>query len=105
MTWHSGHSLSQTLYTCLYLDHLDNITLEAFASSDKNDDSIPAELIAVVLKAYILGTVKCCHLVWEEMYKGHVYEVREELREVLLQICSLIDMQLLLFKGRGLCDE
>ncbi|CAG8515287.1 6352_t:CDS:10 [Paraglomus occultum] len=74
MTWHSGHSLSQTLYTCLYLDHLDNITLDAFASPDKNDDSTPAELVAVVLKAYILGTVKCCHLVWEEMYKGHVYE-------------------------------
>ena len=85
MTWHSGHSLSQTLYTCLYLDNLDSITLDAFASSDKNDDSIPAELVAIVLKAYILGTAKCCHLVWEEMYTGHVYEVREELWEVLLQ--------------------
>ncbi|CAB4442125.1 unnamed protein product [Rhizophagus irregularis] len=43
MTWHSGHSLSQTL-------------LPAF------------------LKSYVLGTIKCCHLVWDEMTKGNVYE-------------------------------
>jgi hypothetical protein len=78
MTWHSGHSLSQTLYTCLYLDHLDKLTLNAFSPSDKKGDSIPAELLAVVLKAYILGTMKCCQLVWLEMFKGHVYEVRRE---------------------------
>lgn len=38
------------------------------------DDPAP-EFVYVVLKAYILATVKCCLLIWREMIKGNVYEV------------------------------
>ncbi|GAB5587773.1 N-alpha-acetyltransferase [Umbelopsis nana] len=34
----------------------------------------PAELVSSVLKAYVLATIKCCHLVWREMVSGNVYE-------------------------------
>jgi hypothetical protein len=83
MTWHSGHSLSQTLYTCMYFHHVLELSPELFINNS-NDDSIqhsdsPIEFVILVLKAYVLGTVKCCHLVWNEMTKGNVYEVRYEL--------------------------
>ncbi|CAH1765456.1 7171_t:CDS:10, partial [Entrophospora sp. SA101] len=30
--------------------------------------------VILILKAYVLGTMKCSHLVWEEMSKGNVYD-------------------------------
>ncbi|RIB12107.1 Mak10 subunit, NatC N-terminal acetyltransferase-domain-containing protein [Gigaspora rosea] len=97
MTWHTGHSLSQTLFTCMYLHYVPELTPELFLNTDdtsndsldqtSNDsldqtsnDSLdqnaeaPIEFVILVLKAYVMGTVKCCQLVLDEMAKGNVYE-------------------------------
>ncbi|CAI2175548.1 5793_t:CDS:10 [Funneliformis geosporum] len=73
MTWHAGHSLSQTLFTCMYFHHVMDLGPELFINNS-NDENLPMEFVILVLKAYVLGTVKCCHLVLYEMTKGNVYE-------------------------------
>ncbi|ORY01708.1 Mak10-domain-containing protein [Basidiobolus meristosporus CBS 931.73] len=68
LAWHSGHSLSQTIFTCLYVHNVFKIPqVKGVAESDNN-------LVSLVLKAYVLGVIKCCQLVWQEMIKGNVYE-------------------------------
>ncbi|CAG8513798.1 12767_t:CDS:10 [Ambispora leptoticha] len=77
MTWHSGHSLSQTLYTCMYLHHVLELKPELFSNEGDHEETssdVPIEFVILVLKAYILGTAKCCNFVLEEMIKGNVYE-------------------------------
>lgn len=72
MAWMSGHSLSQTIYTCLYFHHVPTLATEPPANLNMDD---PVDVIYTVLKAYILATVRCCQLVWSEMTLGNVYEV------------------------------
>ncbi|KAI8146778.1 Mak10 subunit, NatC N-terminal acetyltransferase-domain-containing protein [Fennellomyces sp. T-0311] len=67
MGWISGHSLSQTVYTCIYFHNLQTLVSEQGETS-------PTGTIRNALKAYILGTVKCCQYVWDEMTLGNVYE-------------------------------
>ncbi|CAG8633316.1 6278_t:CDS:10, partial [Acaulospora morrowiae] len=77
MTWHSGHSLSQTLFTCMYLHHVMELKPELFSndSSDGVDrDLVPIEFVILILKSYVLATAKCCQFVLDEMVKGNVYE-------------------------------
>ncbi|CAG8812464.1 4775_t:CDS:10, partial [Gigaspora margarita] len=81
MTWHTGHSLSQTLFTCMYLHYVPELTPELFLNiDDTSNDTLdqnaeaPIEFVILVLKAYVMGTVKCCQLVLDEMAKGNVYE-------------------------------
>ncbi|ORY95835.1 Mak10 subunit, NatC N-terminal acetyltransferase-domain-containing protein [Syncephalastrum racemosum] len=71
MAWMSGHSLSQTIYTCLYFHHVPALATEPPANLNMDD---PVDVIYTVLKAYILATVRCCQLVWSEMTLGNVYE-------------------------------
>ncbi|KAI8885702.1 Mak10-domain-containing protein [Backusella circina FSU 941] len=70
MAWISGHSLSQTVYTCTYFHHVKvlNETPMPTLSSKAN------EIIYGVLKTYVLATVKSCHYIWTEMTQGNVYE-------------------------------
>jgi hypothetical protein len=72
MAWLSGHSLSQTVFTCMYIHHVFSLVKESAAVSEKEDE--PPELVFSVLKAYVLATIKCCHFVWREMVSGNVYE-------------------------------
>ncbi|CAG8529627.1 24206_t:CDS:10 [Dentiscutata erythropus] len=81
MTWHTGHSLSQTLFTCMYLHYVPELKPELFSNiTDTSNDiadlnaETPIEFVILVLKAYVMGTVKCCQLVLDEMAKGNVYE-------------------------------
>src|SRR4051794_7624057 len=78
MTWHSGHSLSQTLFTCMYIHQVYEVTPEEFMSRETPEIAAtepPFEFVTQVMKAFMAGVVKCCHLVWEEMIKGNVFEV------------------------------
>ncbi|KAG2359731.1 Mak10 subunit, NatC N-terminal acetyltransferase-domain-containing protein [Suillus spraguei] len=52
MEWHSGYTFSQTIYSFLYL-------------------------ITVVLRAALLGLLKCCDLSWRELNKGNVYDAED----------------------------
>ncbi|CAO3680378.1 unnamed protein product [Umbelopsis ramanniana] len=72
MAWLSGHSLSQTIFTCMYFHDVFSLVQEKIEPSERIDQ--PVELVSSVLKAYVLATTKCCHLVWREMVSGNVYE-------------------------------
>jgi N-alpha-acetyltransferase 35, NatC auxiliary subunit len=80
MAWLSGHSLSQTVFTCMYFHDVFSLVQEKIEPSQRIDQ--PPELVSSVLKAYVLATTKCCHLVWREMVSGNVYEV-----------CGVVDMR------------
>jgi hypothetical protein len=71
MAWISGHSLSQTVYTCTYFHHIKTLTETAMPTLSSKAE----EIMYGVLKTYVLATVKSCHYVWTEMTQGNVYEV------------------------------
>ncbi|KAI7907061.1 Mak10 subunit, NatC N-terminal acetyltransferase-domain-containing protein [Cokeromyces recurvatus] len=70
MAWISGHSLAQTVYTCIYFHHTETLNkLHMPKLTSKVED-----IIYGVLRTYILATVKCCQYIWTEMTQGNVYE-------------------------------
>ncbi|KAJ8652271.1 hypothetical protein O0I10_012127 [Lichtheimia ornata] len=64
MGWLSGHSLAQTVYTCIYFHHI-----HALASEESWPDAL-----RTALKAYLFGAIKCCYYIWIEMTACNVYE-------------------------------
>lgn len=74
MAWISGHSLSQTVYTCIYFHHIQTLNQLPMPTLTSSMDDI----IYGVLKTYVLATVKCCHYIWTEMTQGNVFEVSDE---------------------------
>lgn len=94
MTWHTGHSLSQTVYTSLYLHDLPVLesllppSVMSFfprpSPKTPQDPLRPAELTGLVLRAYLLGTAKSVEAAWEEIVKGNLHDVSvARLRESL----------------------
>ena len=80
MHWHAGYSLSQTVFTCLYVHHLNRIISDAHIlryAKEAFDEAHPVKLISLVLRAGITGMVKCCELAYRELIKGNVHEVCE----------------------------
>ena len=77
MEWHVGYTLPQTIYTCLYVHHLTDIDPEATPHLEQlqRDPARPLELVTVVIRAAIMGFLKCCDLVWRELSKGKLHDV------------------------------
>jgi hypothetical protein len=78
MEWHAGNTLSQTIFSFLFVHHLDDIDPD-FLSYDplpKEDSSPPRELITVVLRSAVFGLLKCCDLAWRELFSGGLQDVR-----------------------------
>ena len=104
MTWHMGHSLSQTLFTSAYIDRLlwpDPKTLDQ-SCFDRNKTPEPGnELLHLVLRAYCLGIVKTCDFVRRRIISEHYYEV---------SLCLPCDGSIVISQcqqrvGRRLCGE
>lgn len=83
MAWHMGSALSQTLFTCLYIDRLlssspKTLKETTFASSAGVEaDTRERQLLENVLRPYCLALVKCCYCVNQQIMTEHIYEVRE----------------------------
>ncbi|KAI0303343.1 Mak10 subunit, NatC N-terminal acetyltransferase-domain-containing protein [Multifurca ochricompacta] len=79
MEWHAGYTLSQTIYTCLYVHHLTDINPEASPCQENSqrDPARPLELITVVLSAAITGLLKCCDFAWRELNKGKLHDTED----------------------------
>lgn len=73
IAWLAGHSLSQTVYTCIYFHHMKS--LNELSSSVVTSMNIE-DIVYSALRIYILATIKCCNYIWTEMTQGNVYEVR-----------------------------
>ncbi|KAI8084806.1 Mak10 subunit, NatC N-terminal acetyltransferase-domain-containing protein [Halteromyces radiatus] len=102
MAWLSGHSLAQTVYTCIYFHHVPTLLDRPppTLTESKNLDKV----MQAVLKAYILGSVKCCHHIWNEMVSGNIFEEEDfttnlfglSLYETILDMDVFNDIQLAL---------
>lgn len=55
-----GHALASTLYTCLYTQAPDRMQ--------------GSPLVSLVLRSYVLATLKTCDLLWSEVARGNVKE-------------------------------
>jgi hypothetical protein len=78
MQWHAGNTLSQTVYTFLYVHSLSDMDPEFVSriwSFNKEDSSRPLELVTIVLRSAVFGLLKSCALAWIELAKGRVYDV------------------------------
>ncbi|KAI9295731.1 Mak10-domain-containing protein [Neoconidiobolus thromboides FSU 785] len=76
LTWFSGYSLGQTIYTCHYVrkvNQLPILTSKMYDLNFKNDIEL-SEFYLMVLKVYIMGCIKSCQLIWSEFIKGYGYE-------------------------------
>lgn len=97
MAWISGHSLSQTVYTCIYFHHVKELNDMPMPTLTSN----MSDILYGVLKSYVLATVKCCHYIWTEMTQGNVFEVNNRRycihRGILLPLpyCSKLIFMLL----------
>lgn len=78
MEWHSGYTLSQTIYSFLHVHALRETDPELIPADHVGnvDHSRPLELVTIVLRAYVYGLLKSCDLSWRELNKGNVYDVR-----------------------------
>jgi hypothetical protein len=78
MAWHAGSTLSQTVFSFLYVHHVDDLNPEYMYYNDalQDDPARPMELLCVVLRAATFGLLKCCDMAWRELNKSRVFEVR-----------------------------
>lgn len=77
MEWHAGNTLSQTVFTLLYVHDLAALNPEFIPHGlVRNDKSRPPELITMVLRSAVFGLLKCCDLAWRELAKDKVHDVR-----------------------------
>jgi hypothetical protein len=78
MEWHTGYTLSQTLYSFLHVHALRETDPELIPADQVGevDHTRPLELVTIVLRAYVYGLLKSCDLSWRELNKGNVYDVR-----------------------------
>ncbi|KAI9451627.1 Mak10-domain-containing protein [Lactarius psammicola] len=79
MEWHAGYTLPQTIYTCLYVHHLTDIHPDVIPHQEQlqRDPARPLELVTVVIRAAIMGFLKCCDLVWRELSKGKLHDTED----------------------------
>lgn len=81
MHWHAGNALAQTVYTCLYIPHIGAISPEYLRLQDLSakgfDETRPLKLISLVVRAAVLGMVKCCDLAYRELIRGNVHDVSD----------------------------
>ncbi len=76
MEWHNGNTLSQTVYTLLYVHHLGNIDPDiSMQEAVFEDPERPLGLITIVIRAAVLGLLKCCDFAWRELSQGRVHDV------------------------------
>ncbi|EPQ50584.1 hypothetical protein GLOTRDRAFT_118272 [Gloeophyllum trabeum ATCC 11539] len=73
---HAGNALAQTVYTLLYVHHLKEIDPDVVMDTEtlEEDPDRPAELITLVIRATVMGILKCCDLAWRELSKNRVHE-------------------------------
>ncbi|EPS43025.1 hypothetical protein H072_2993 [Dactylellina haptotyla CBS 200.50] len=117
MSWHDGAALSQTVFTCLYIDNLlslgpSNIEEAKFslAQSDNHQPGTSAyQLLHLVLRAYCVGLVKCCDHVNRQILAEHTYEEEDFVTQTynvsLLEFVSITDVNKLLVSAIEYIDS
>lgn len=76
MTFLDGHPLVSTLFNCAYLRPS---ALAEMVQSEKRGASKEVDACRFIWRAMLMATIKSTELVWDEIAKGQVYEVRPSL--------------------------
>lgn len=87
MEWHSGSTLSQTVYTFLYGHAVTEMHTD-YLLNFEDDPLRPIELVTVVLRAVALAVMKRCSTAWAGMAKGGVHDASELPTVQVLQILT-----------------
>ncbi|PSR70873.1 hypothetical protein PHLCEN_2v13235 [Hermanssonia centrifuga] len=79
MEWHSGNTLSQTVFTFLYIHQLADINPDLIPPGFPllKDPKRPIELVTLVLRAAVFGLLKSCDFVWRELSKKRVFDMED----------------------------
>ncbi|KAF9228847.1 Mak10-domain-containing protein [Gyrodon lividus] len=79
MEWHTGYTLSQTIFSFLYVHALRETDPDLIPGDKIRGIATmkPLELITIVLRASVYGLLKCCDLSWRELDKGNVYDAED----------------------------
>ncbi|OCH86192.1 hypothetical protein OBBRIDRAFT_738454 [Obba rivulosa] len=79
VAWHAGNTLSQSVYTLLYVHHLPDISPDFVARYVHviPDPQRPVELITIVLRAGLMGLLKSCDLARRELCKNKVVDCED----------------------------
>ncbi|KAJ8093388.1 N-alpha-acetyltransferase, non-catalitic subunit [Marasmius tenuissimus] len=75
--WHSGNTLSHTVFTLQYVHSLQEIDPDLLPYLLNADLQRPIELITVVLRAFVSGLLKCCDLSWRELARGSLHDTED----------------------------
>ena len=77
MEWYAGNTLSQSVFTFLYIHQLADINPDLLPPEFplRKDPLRPIELVTVVLRSAVFGLPKSCDLVWRELSRRRVYDV------------------------------
>ncbi|KAI6106207.1 hypothetical protein EV401DRAFT_2060474 [Pisolithus croceorrhizus] len=68
----------ETVFSFLYVHALPDIDPDTISPHHHDPDRArPVELVSVVLRASVLGLLKCCDLAWRELVKGNVYDCED----------------------------
>jgi len=77
MEWHTGSTLSQTVYTFLYGHAIAEMHPDYLLGFEE-DPSRPIGLVTIVLRAVALTVMKTCSTAWTGMAKGSgIHDVSE----------------------------
>jgi hypothetical protein len=91
-TFHDGHPLASTLLSCRYI-RPSALAALCHTRATFNHSKPPPEYRTTILRAMLLAVIKCTEMIWEELCKAQVYEVRPTPRKgtrtlTLLRRCS-----------------
>ncbi|KAK9243994.1 Mak10 subunit, NatC N-terminal acetyltransferase-domain-containing protein [Lipomyces tetrasporus] len=99
MSWHTGGALSQTVFTCLYieqaLNNFNGSVSSAHFGDESNDVPIPSDkdlesvFVHVVLREFVLGIIKTCDLSRRRLQCNEILEDED----IVTQTYSLDLMQ------------
>ena len=71
MCFIDGHALASTVYTCLYTQATDRFAMSSLPANG----AYPPQLVGLVLRSYVLATLKICDMLWIELVRGNLREV------------------------------
>ncbi|MCJ1477340.1 hypothetical protein MMC13_006011 [Lambiella insularis] len=112
VAWHTGHHISQTLFSSLYIDRLlwpEPKTLDQACFQRDGTPPHDNQMLHLVLRAYCLALIKACDLVHRTIISETYYEEEDFVSNLynrkLLPDVDLVDVDAILDRGIWLIES